>query len=49
MLYEVMKVMYKLRVLVTLRIVLFIIYPLVEKVGFTALGSKTVINQLIVW
>ena len=40
--------MYKLRVLVTVRIVLFIIYPLIEKVGFTALGSKAVINQLIV-
>ena len=33
MIYEVMKVMYKLRVLVTVRIILFIIYPLIEKVG----------------
>lgn len=48
MLYEVMKVMYKLCVLITVRIILFVIYPLIEKVGFTALCSKAVINQLIV-
>ena len=46
--YKLMEMVYKLSVLITIRIIFFIIYPLIEKIGFAAFCSKSIIYQLIV-